>query len=176
MEAYNKQLPTYTPYQRAVVEYQVAEMYLWGVPKLVPQDFKEAFALFKDSAEDGFVHSIDRIALMYRYGIGTEIDFTTAHKWIELLANTGDAHAQYINAIDYLNGTGVPKDTDRAVYWLQKSALKDYIPAINALIKLNKMGEAHMSQKTTEDWQNILEDVGDEMFKQHANEPLTGIF
>lgn len=49
-------------------------------------------------------------------------DYTTAFKVFKEMSEKGDASAQYLVAIMYLNGLGTSKDTDRALFWLKKSA------------------------------------------------------
>jgi len=49
-------------------------------------------------------------------------DYDTAVPLLESLANGGNARAQYQLAALYRAGTGVPKNHEKASYWLQKAA------------------------------------------------------
>jgi hypothetical protein len=55
-------------------------------------------------------------------------------------AEGGDAIAQFDVAKAYMSGTGVAKDPNMAVVWLQKSAAQDYVGAEYALGRLYQQG------------------------------------
>lgn len=49
-------------------------------------------------------------------------NYSSAFKVFKELSENGDASSQYLVSIMYLNGLGVAADTDRALFWLEKSA------------------------------------------------------
>lgn len=65
-------------------------------------------------------------------------NFKEAAKWIMLVAEKGDATAQYQIAEMYEKGEGVPKSAKKAARWYRKVALKGYV---DAQYKLGEMYE-----------------------------------
>ncbi|MCK4609191.1 MAG: sel1 repeat family protein [Gammaproteobacteria bacterium] len=165
----------YTKRQRAEVDYYVANLYFWGVSGAVKQNLATAFALYKESAEDGFVHSMQRVEFMYRYGLGVKQNLPKAHKWALLLARVGSPEAEYIVGRDYLYGLGVSKDKARAILWLRRSALRNYMPAIENLAHLNKLQQG--SGPTTKDnISNVLDQINKNIVNLRSRYPAAGKF
>mgnify|MGYP000780766156 FL=1 len=57
-----------------------------------------------------------------------------AMKWYEQAASAGDARAQYIVGLAYLEGSGVPVDEGKAFNWLRLAAGQDHV---NAMLMLS---------------------------------------
>ena len=49
-------------------------------------------------------------------------DLIESVRWFRAAAENGDPEAQYLLAVRYLNGQGVPQDNEEAVTWLKRSA------------------------------------------------------
>lgn len=60
-------------------------------------------------------------------------DYASALKWFLLLAEQGDAKAQYICAMMYLGGQGTKTDESKVIDWLKKAAEQDDTEAEYAL-------------------------------------------
>lgn len=66
----------------------------------------------------GFAPEIDRVGVLYLYGIGKRPDYVTAAKWFRRAADLGYAPAQFRLAVLYRDGKGVPKSLERTYFWL----------------------------------------------------------
>lgn len=62
------------------------------------------------------------------------------HPGIRLRAYKGDAEAQYLMGMYYLNGDGVDSNPEIAVHWLRLSAMQDYRPAQRQLAECYSLG------------------------------------
>jgi TPR repeat protein len=61
------------------------------------------------------------LAMMHRFGLGTETDYKKAVEWLFKAANRGFPDSQYHLGIMYENGWGVMKNLEVANYWLEKA-------------------------------------------------------
>ena len=52
------------------------------------------------------------------------------HRWTRVLADKGEAHAQYNLACDYENGKGFPKNLLLAVKWYKAAAKQGFASAL----------------------------------------------
>jgi TPR repeat protein len=86
------------------------------------KDYKEAFRLWKPSAEQGDADAQYFLGFMYDKGQGVPQDYKEAVKWYRLSAEQGYAKAQYNLGNKYLNGKGVPQDYKEAVRLYRLSA------------------------------------------------------
>ncbi|MDD4393309.1 MAG: trypsin-like peptidase domain-containing protein [Desulfobacterales bacterium] len=71
-----------------------------------------------------------------------QLDFDT----VKILAEQGDAEAQFNMAMMYGNGKGVPKDLKEAVHWLKKAAERGHIKAQSCLGGLYVDGDEGLPQ------------------------------
>jgi TPR repeat protein len=163
LKAYNKKVAKkeYNKYQLAEVQYQVANLYFWGIPGVVKQDLPTAFKIYYQSANSGFVHSIKQIAKMYYYGIGTKRDLQQAYQWTLLLATAGSVADQYTTGIDNLEGIGTDKNFQQGVIWIRRAATSYYIPAVAKLYQLNQQGLIKLTPAEEKTFKSILKSVGD---------------
>ena len=83
--------------------------------------YAPAFRAFQKLAEEGHLESQHRLAMMHRFGLGTETDYKKAVEWLFKAANRGFSESQYHLGIMYENGWGVSKNLKVANYWLEKA-------------------------------------------------------
>jgi hypothetical protein len=83
--------------------------------------YKPAFRAFQELAGEGHLESQHRLAMMHRFGLGTETDYKKAVEWLFKAANRGFPDSQYHLGIMYENGWGVMKNLEVANYWLEKA-------------------------------------------------------
>jgi len=108
-------------------------MYYEG--KGVSQDYKTAFDLFGQAAEQGiasaqFAQTADKadaeaqfkLGLMYDHGFNVEQDYDAAIKWYRRAASHGHAKAQIKLGSIYSEGRGVAKDYQTAINWYRQAA------------------------------------------------------
>lgn len=60
--------------------------------------------------------------------------------WFLMAAMQGDLAGQYNLAQMYLTGTGIEKDNLKALYWIRRSAAKNYIPSVEMIAKAYESG------------------------------------
>ena len=85
-------------------------------------DYKEAFKLFRLSAEQGNALAQSHLGRMFEKGQGVPQDYKEAVRLYRLSAEQGDATAQYNLGVMYKNGQGVPQDYKEAVRLYRLSA------------------------------------------------------
>lgn len=77
------------------------------------------------------------LGLVYtKGGHGIVENYQEAAKWYGLAAEGGRREAQFNLGIFYLNGQGVPRNPDKGVEWLKKSARQGLQEAIDTLAEL----------------------------------------
>lgn len=69
-----------------------------------------------------------------------EITGNATHPGIRLRAYKGDAEAQYLMGMYYLNGEGVDLNPEIAVHWIRLSAMQNYRPAMRQLAECYSLG------------------------------------
>lgn len=163
----------YDKYQLAEIQYQVANLYFWGVPHAVKQNLAKSFQVYLKSANNGFVHSIRQITVMYHYGIGTKKNLAEHYKWSLLLAIAGDRHYQYAVGIAELDGIGTDKNVKDGVKWIQKAAANHYHLAIHKLYQLHKQGVVQLDPAQKASFDNIMRSTGDNIFDVVSKSPPT---
>jgi TPR repeat protein len=147
----------YSRIVRSIIQYNLGDLYFWGFPGVIKQDLAEAFRLTKLAANGGDEHAMRRLALMYRYGVGTKRDLVKAHEWSLFLAKLGLFEAQYAVALDYLSGTGTATDRDQGMKWLSSAAGNGYYPALIKLVDLSKQGKiTSISDTRRLNWMHII--------------------
>lgn len=87
------------------------------------QDYPLALSIFKQGADKGDSRAIYSVGYMYYKGLGCTQDYAQAVQQFELGAEKGGLSAMYMLGLCYRNGYGVAIDTEKAKYWLNKSAV-----------------------------------------------------
>uniref|UniRef100_U9SX76 Protein kinase domain-containing protein n=1 Tax=Rhizophagus irregularis (strain DAOM 181602 / DAOM 197198 / MUCL 43194) TaxID=747089 RepID=U9SX76_RHIID len=98
---------------------------------------EKAFKLILKAAKGDYPIAQVYLSISYRYGIGTEIDYSSAIYWIKKAVNNGSICGQLYLANYYGYGIGTDVDPNKAFYWYQMSANNNKI----ALIYLGKCYE-----------------------------------
>lgn len=88
------------------------------------QDYPLAFSIFKQGAEKGDPSSIYSVGYMYYKGLGCAQDYSQAVQQFVLGAQKGNLASMYMLGLCFRNGYGVTIDTDKAKFWLNKSAAR----------------------------------------------------
>ena len=97
-------------------------------------------------------------------------NFTGAQSDLQRLADAGNAEAQYLLAVFFLNGLGGPRDLAQAKLWLEKSAAQGNARAAFMLaetydpIVLEKLGELGLASNVAmaRIWYSKAKDLGSE--------------
>ncbi len=111
-------------------------------------DFSKTLAL----AEKGNAKAQYKVGTMYSEGIGTEVNFTQAVRWLEMAAqaNVSDASARVANL--YYAGKGTSQDYSKAYHWYSVAADLGSTPAMAMLATMNRDGKG-----TTQDTVKALQ-------------------
>lgn len=103
----------------------------------VQQDYKQALQMFARSAQQGNVQAIGNMGMCYQTGNGIEKDSIRAIQLYDRsikggnkalltqqtrLANNGNVFSNVFMALCHQNGTGVEKNTDKAIEYFTKAA------------------------------------------------------
>lgn len=86
------------------------------------EDYAAAYKLYKPSAEQGAPEAQYRVALMHKFGWGTERDHSVAARWFQVAAEQSHGEAQSELALYYKDGRGVARDLKLAAAWFLKAA------------------------------------------------------
>ncbi|MBP9877999.1 MAG: SEL1-like repeat protein [Alphaproteobacteria bacterium] len=108
----------------------LAEIYFKG--DCVKQDQKKGMLYLKKAVDLEHVDAYVMFAQILRSkGVLTE-----AHRYYLLAAERGDREAQSEIGFIYANGVGIPRDLEKALIWIRKSAQQGYAPAQHNLGEL----------------------------------------
>ncbi|GGD35800.1 hypothetical protein GCM10012288_07220 [Malaciobacter pacificus] len=83
--------------------------------------YDEARAIWEDLAKKGNTTALINLANLFEQGNGVKKDRKEALKYIQKAAELNDDRAQYELGIEYEKGIHLPRDIDKAEYWLKKS-------------------------------------------------------
>jgi TPR repeat protein len=91
------------------------------------KDYSRARLWFEKAANLHYVPAITQLGVMYNGdgSIGAPSDHVKAARLFQEAARAGDAQAMNNLGVLYLQGKGVPKDVDKAVYWWGKAVEVD---------------------------------------------------
>ena len=114
-----------------------------------------AFELMRKSAEDGYpldqgIYGI--ILINGNYGLKKIV--SERYKWLEMSAN--NVCGEFPKMLDlayYSGGVGVPRDMEKANFWLAKAAAQDVEGAESALHVINGLDSDGQPFKHTEGWE-----------------------
>lgn len=117
-------------YNKAANNGDVYSMYCLGMAYYnaegCPKDLKKAAYWYEQAASregKGSSGAANNLAWMYGRGeVDGSENIQMAVKWFLVAAEKGDRNAQLTVGNVYLEGYGVPKDKNKAVYWLRKAA------------------------------------------------------
>jgi TPR repeat protein len=119
--------------------YYMARMLELGLG--IEADKAAAVRLYQQTAADGYVASLNRVALMHYTGEeGLTQDYTKAAEYFEAAAQQGDANALFNLGKLYFRGQGVEANPGKALEYYRKAADLDHILALNTLGGLYRSG------------------------------------
>ncbi len=96
------------------------------------QDKETGASLIFEAAEKGFIPAKATLGHLYI----TSGDIEEGLHYTKSAAEENEPLAQYDLGMGYLHGSGLPKDFDKAIEYLQKSAQQDYTPAKDELLRI----------------------------------------
>jgi uncharacterized protein len=88
------------------------------------QNYPLALSIFKEGADKGDPASIYSVGYMHYKGLGCPQDYSLAVQQFESGTQKGSLAAMYMLGLCFRNGYGVTIDTDKAKFWLSKSAAR----------------------------------------------------
>lgn len=100
-------------------QYRLGSCYYFGSG--VETNEQEALAWYRRAAEQGSARAMHSLGSYYEYRNRSE-----SIKWHSKGAEAGDPSSQKYIGSAYMNGSGVKRDYEKAVYWLQKAADQRY--------------------------------------------------
>jgi cell division septation protein DedD len=109
-------------------------------------DFPAAFAAFSRLAAKGDARSQTILALMYKFGEGTQINTKKAFSLYQQAAKQGYAPAQFHTGKLYAEGLDTNPDLIKAEYWLKEAANQGFARAENTLAEV--LESRHHSRST----------------------------
>ena len=86
------------------------------------EDYATAYKLYKPAANQGTAEAKYRVALMHKFGWGTDRDHAAAARLFRAAAEQSHAEAQSELAIYYKDGRGVERDMAQAAAWFLKAS------------------------------------------------------
>ena len=102
---------------------------------------KEAFEWYKKAAEQGHRESQYQLGSFYYLGATlVEADTEKAINWLQKAAEQGHTEAQYVLGTLYYYADDIPKDINKACYYLKKAARSNYDDAKELLYKIKSRG------------------------------------
>lgn len=123
------------------------------------EDQERAAALFKIAADAGNRGAMFELGAMYAMGRGVKKNYVKASRYLRLsgteearamlddacnwwrpAAEQGIAEGEYQYGVCFVNGYGVPSDTEEGYKWIYKAALKNHPKAIDAMSQIFEYG------------------------------------
>ncbi len=95
------------------------------------KDTAQGLALLQKAANKGDANASMFLGHLYAKGADVAQSLPKAMEWYQQAATAGNAHAQYIIGLAYLDGTqGLPENYESAVKWLKLAAGQDHVDAM----------------------------------------------
>ncbi len=113
-------LQKYASAENAEAINKLAGLFLEG--RGVPENEKQAAALYRKAAEKGDRLAHNNLGILHILGRGVAKDLTAAHNWFRLGAALGSTGAMDNLGELYLKGMGVPRDAEKAAGWFLMAA------------------------------------------------------
>jgi len=107
----------------------------YGLEALARGDYGQALTWFHLAAAGGDADAQHNLALMYRAGLGIEVDAEEAMRLLTRAADQGHAGSRYTLAISYRDGYGVDADPLRALHWMKEAAAARHPEAMRELAR-----------------------------------------
>ena len=109
--------------------------------KGVDKNINAAFEWQLKAAQKGLLKAQRKIATMYEHGRGVNSDPIEAYNWYQKAAEQGDADSQLELGAIYMQGISlpskvIPRDSEKGLHWIRKSANQNNAEAQFALASL----------------------------------------
>ena len=101
-------------------------------------NFPAAFAAFTRLAEKGDARSQTILALMYKFGEGTQIDTQKSFTLYQMAAEQGYAPAQFRTGELYAEGIDIDPNLNKAEFWLDQAAKQGFSRAKSSLAEVQE--------------------------------------
>ncbi len=96
-----------------------------GIAQYEQGHYHEAFKLIKKVAETGNAEAEYKLALMYWYGKGVNVDYEQAFSWCKKAAHQDHMKAAYALSKMFQSDNLIEKDSQEAYYWFRRAAELD---------------------------------------------------
>ena len=106
-----------------------------GQEAYLMKDYARAMQEYKNDDDPKAMY---QVGYMYDHGEGVDQDIKEAAQWYLKAAEKGNARAQYRVGLLYATGSGVDKDLKEAAKWYKKASFQGFLPAREALKRLEK--------------------------------------
>lgn len=140
----NKHKPTdaqLAQYNQLAQSLNVEQLFQQAAQARLKGDFTQAFAQFKQLADNGNLKARARLGEMYKWGQGVMVDYAQALVLLDQAAEQGDARATAQLGHMYLRGMGVETDLARAFQLLTRAATKGSYLAKGILAQMYREGD-----------------------------------
>ncbi|GBU20948.1 hypothetical protein R80B4_00835 [Fibrobacteres bacterium R8-0-B4] len=130
---------------------QLGMHYMWNKSYVLSKRwFTKSIEKYKEAANQGDVEALYNIYLNYasglesvyyaEYGVFDPDIRKETMVWLTVAAEQGHPRAQYSLGLRYLDGSwGFPKNTEKAIYWINKAAEQGNADAIEEIKKNRKL-------------------------------------
>ncbi|MCB1643877.1 MAG: SEL1-like repeat protein [Pseudomonadales bacterium] len=102
------------------------------------KNYPVAFTQFTELSNAGDARAQTVLALMYKYGEGTQQDLTASFRWYQAAAEQGYAPAQYNLGVMYADGLGTDQNRNEALRWLRQAAAAGFERANDKMAEMNE--------------------------------------
>lgn len=106
------------------------------------QDLREAAIHYRKAAEQNYLPAQTALGELLH---GSE-DEEEAVGWFLMSAYQGDAAGAYDLGQMYVNGFGIEKSSEKALYWIRHAAEKNYLPAAETLAVAYRAGNLGLAK------------------------------
>lgn len=103
----------------ADAQYWLAMRHIYG--QGVPEDNVLAFSLLEKAAAQDHIEAAYALAICFHYGHGTAVSLETAFRLYIRCAQAGHGKGMEVTGRFYNRGIAVPRDREKAEYWLGKA-------------------------------------------------------
>lgn len=97
-----------------------------GYQAYVQRDYAQAVSLWRKAAEQGHARAQNGLGVLYRDGLGTMKNETSAARWFRESADRGYAFGMFNLGMAYRDGSGVARDDIEAHKWLTLASTVHY--------------------------------------------------
>ncbi|RVT71968.1 T9SS type A sorting domain-containing protein [Flavobacterium sufflavum] len=141
------------------------------------QNYPLAISIFQQGADKGNAACLYSLGYLHYKGFGFPQDYAKAIELFELAAEKRNPVAMYMLGLCYRNGYGVAIDTEKAKYWLNKSAALGFKDSEKELADPEPENANPNQEKTVSitipEVISITETVAPETFKKVKQAPIT---